>query len=279
MHHIELGGRMKLTSRKLRKLISEAVLKEMASFAGIGSSMTNLLETYVIPYKDRIRFEIEDDGYSITVNMYLINNLKEKISERKVLIGFIAADFVGDMCADCYIVGLSATAGGENMKQAGVASFRNDLIDDDLFKYGSYGPILYELCLETVSKKENTYLTCDKNSLQPAAYNVWAYYLLGRPDVIKYQLDPMRVPREFRITPDNPKDDCDTGDPPTNDTAEEFYMTKTSRLVHPQGPGDDPKGMYKAYTDYLQLEDPIMKGYRKESTPFLDLIASFGMIL
>ena len=117
--------------------------------------------------------------------------------------------------------------------------------------------------------------------MEPAAYNVWAYYLLGRSDVDKYQLDPMRVPREFRITPDNPKDDCDTGDPPTNDTAEEFYMHRTSRLVHPQGPDDDPEGMYRAYTDYLKTEDPIMKGYRKESTPLLDLIGpnGLGMIL
>ena len=214
--------------------------------------------------------------------MYLLLiDIDQKPTGEKVLIGFVMSDFVGDMCANSYIIGLSATAGGENMKQAGVASFRNELIDIDLFKYGSYGPILYDLCLEVISKKDNTYLTCDKNSLEPAAYNVWAYYMFERSDVEieKFQLDPMRIPREFRITPDDPSDDCDTGLPPTNDTAEEFYMANTSRLIYSQGPDDDQKGMFRAYTDYLKEKDPIMKGYRKNSTPLLDLITKLEMII
>ena len=273
---------MKLTRRQLRRLIKE-MANPKPKFPGIGESITNKIETYIIPYKDRVRFEINDGSDSIEVNMYLhlIDKTTKMVSEKKVLIGTVIADFVGDMCADCYIVGLSGTLGGENRTKRVIFGFRDDLVDDDdsLFKYGSYGPLLYEICLEVVSKKGNAYMTCDKNSLEPAAYNVWAYYMFERSDVEieKFQLDPMRIPREFRITPDDPSDDCDTGLPPTNDTAEEFYMANTSRLIYSQGPDDDQKGMFKAYTDYLIEKDPIMKGYRKNSTPLLDLIGPNGL--
>ena len=277
---------MKLTRRQLRKLIREMYspnFEFMGMMSDIGSPMVKQLVTYLMPYRDRVRFEIDDAAGSIEINMYLhlIDKKTQKVSKKKVLIGTVIADFVGDMCANCYIVGLSGTLGGENRTKKVMFGFRDDLVgdDDSLFKYGNYGPILYELCLEVISRKDNTYMTCDKNSLEPAAYNVWAYYLFERSDVEKYQLDPMRIPREYRITPDDPSDDCDTGLPPTNDTAEEFYMNKTSRLIYPQGPDDDRKGMFKAYTDYLIEKDPIMKGYRKNSTPFLDLIENLGMII
>ena len=257
---------MKITRRQLRSLIREMYspnFELMGTMSDIGSPMVKQLATYIIPYQGRVSFEIKERGDSISVDMYL----------NDVLVGFVAADFVGDMCADCYIIGLSSTAGGENTKPGDIAQFRNDLINDDRIEYGSYGPILYELCLELASKKgPEVYLTCDKNSLEPAAYNVWAYYLDNRPDVIKKQLDPERVPAEFRITPEDPTDDCESL------TSEEFYQFYTQKLVHPQGPSDDPKGMYDEYIDYVKTKDPIMKGYRKNSTPFLNIIKELGMI-
>lgn len=270
---------MKLTRMQLRKLIREMYspnFEFMGMMSDIGSPMVKQLANYIIPYQDRVKFEINDGPTSIEINMYLIN----KKTNKEVLIGTVIADDVGDMCANCYIVGLAGTLGGENRTKKILFGFSDNLVDDadSLFKYGNYGPILYELCLEVISRKDNAYMTCDKNSLEPAAYNVWAYYLFERPDVEKYQLDPMRIPREYRITPDDPSDDCNTGFPPTNDTAEEFYMARTSRIIYPQGLDDDPKGMFKAYTDYLIKEDPIMKGYRKNATPFLDLIESLGML-
>ena len=78
MHLTELGGSMKLASRKLRQLIREAVLKEMSEPPGIGESMTRLLKTYIIPYKDRVRFEIEDDGERIKAIFEEILKIKEK---------------------------------------------------------------------------------------------------------------------------------------------------------------------------------------------------------
>ena len=58
----------------------------------------------------------------------------------------------------------------------------------------------------------------------------------------------------------------------------EYYLFNTDKSVHPQGPSDDPKGMYDEYIDYVKTKDPIMKGYRKNSTPFLNLIKELGMI-
>ena len=68
---------------------------------------------------------------------------------------------------------------------------------------------------------------------------------------------------------------------------EQYYQNFTSNLIHPQGPDEtgelEPeelaKKMYGEYTDYVKTKDPIMKGYRKNSTPFLDLIEELGMIV
>ena len=257
---------MKLTRLQLRKLIKEMYspnFEFMGVMSDIGSPMVKQLATYLMPYQDRVSFDISDKATGVDIKMFLDD----------VEIGYIGADFMGDMCSNCYMVGLASTAGGEIKNNKNLYGFRGELIKDDLFKSGNYGPIIYELCLEIVSEKgSDFYLTCDKNSLDPGAYNVWSYYLHKRPDVITKQLDPLNVPQEFRITPSDPTDDCESHE------AEEYYQTFTSRLVHPQGPDDDPGGMYKAYTDYLIRKDPIMKGYRKESTPFLDFIKELGMI-
>ncbi len=257
---------MKLTRPQLRKLIQEMTAPPvdfMSSMVDIGSPIVKQLFTYIAPYQNRIKFEIDDDASGIDVKMFLDD----------VEIGYIGSDFVGDMCANCYMVGLASTAAGELKSNNLLHGFRDDLITDELFRSGSYGPILYELCLELISQKgKDFYMTCDKNSLDPNAYNVWSYYFYKRPDVFTKQLDPIRVPQEFRITPSDPTDDCDS------DESEEYYQTLTSKLVHPQGPTDDPVGMYGEYIDYVKTKDPIMKGYRKNSTPFLDLIKELGMI-
>ena len=235
----------------------------MGIMSDIGSPMVKQLATYLIPYQDRVRFEIEDSSTNVDVKMFLDG----------VEIGYIGSDFMADMCSNCYMVGMASTASGEEKNDNNLYGFRLDLVKDDLFKIGSYGPILYELCLELISSKgKDSYMTCDKNSLDPAAYNVYAYYFYKRPDVITKQLDPIRVPQEFRITPNDPTDDCESY------TSEEYYLYKTDKGIHPQGPDDDPKGMYGEYIDYVKNKDPIMKGYRKNSTPFLDLIKSLGMI-
>ena len=257
---------MKITRHQLRKLIKEMYspnFEIMGMMSDIGSPMVKQLATYIIPYQDRISFEISERGDSISVNMYLDG----------VHVGYIGADFMGDMCSNCYMVGLASTAGGEIKNNKNLYGFREDLIKDDLFKIGNYGPILYELCLEIISKKgSDFYMTCDKDSLDPNAYNVWSYYFYKRPDVITKQLDPIRVPQEFRITPNDPTDDCESYE------SEEYYQTLTSKLIHPQDPTDDPKGMYGEYIGYVKNKDPIMKGYRKDSTPFLDLVTELGMI-
>ena len=257
---------MKLTRRQLRKLIREMYsppFELMGIMSDIGSPMVKQLATYLIPYQDRVRFEIEDSSTNVDVKMFLDG----------VEIGYIGADFMADMCSNCYMVGMASTASGEEKNDNNLYGFRLDLVKDDLFKTGSYGPILYELCLELISLKgKDSYMTCDKNSLDPAAYNVYAYYFYKRPDVITKQLDPIRVPQEFRITPNDPTDDCESY------TSEEYYLYKTDKGIHPQGPDDDPKGMYDEYIDYVKSKDPIMKGYRKNSTPFLDLITDLGMI-
>ena len=257
---------MKLTRIQLRKLIKEMYspnFKFMGIMSDIGSPMVKQLATYLIPYQGRVRFEIEDSSTGIDIKMFLDG----------AQIGYIGADFMADMCSNCYMVGMSSTAAGEERNDNNLYGFRLDLIKDDLFKIGSYGPILYELCLELISLKgKDSYMTCDKHSLDPAAYNVYSYYFYKRPDVITKQLDPIRVPQEFRITPNDLTDDCGSG------TSEEYYLFNTDKSVHPQGPSDDPKGMYGEYIDYVKTKDPIMKGYRKNSTPFLNLIKELGMI-
>lgn len=257
---------MKLTRQQLRKLIREMYspnFEFMGMMSDIGSPMVKQLATYIIPYQGRVSFDIENSSMGIDIKMFLDGTQ----------VGYIGADFMADMCSNCYMVGMSSTAAGEERNDNNLYGFRLDLIKDDLFKVGSYGPILYELCLELISLKgKDSYMTCDKKSLDPAAYNVYAYYFYKRPDVITKQLDPERVPVEFRITPNDPTDDCESH------TSEEYYQFYTSKLVHPQGPDDDPKGMYDEYIDYVKTKDPIMKGYRKNSTPFLNLIKELGMI-
>lgn len=271
-HHTGRGGNMKLTRRQLRNLIREMYspnFEFMGMISDIGSPMVKQLATYLIPYQDRISFEIDDRPKSgIDIRMYLDRHINNN-----QLLGFIGADYMGDMCSDCYMVGIASTYSGEMKGGKPVFGFMKGSVQNKLFSTGNYGPILYELCLEVISTKVPvSYMTCDKDSLEPGAYNVWSFYLNDRPDVITKQLDPERVPKEFRITPEDPTDDCGS------ETSEEYYQFYTQKLVHPQGPDDDPKGMYGEYIDYVKTKDPIMKGYRKNSTPFLDLISELGMI-
>ena len=137
---------MKLTRQQLRKLIKEMYspnFELMGIMSDIGSPMVKQLATYLIPYQGRVSFEIEDSSIGIDIKMFLDG----------AQIGYIGADFMADMCSNCYMVGMSSTAAGEERNDNNLYGFRLDLIKDDLFKIGSYGPILYELCLELISSK------------------------------------------------------------------------------------------------------------------------------
>ena len=120
---------MKLTRMQLRKLIREMYspnFEFMGMMSDIGSPMVKQLATYLIPYQDRVRFEIEDSSSTVDVKMFLDD----------VEIGYIGADFMADMCSNCYMVGMSSTAAGEERNDNNLYGFRLDLIKDDLFKVG-----------------------------------------------------------------------------------------------------------------------------------------------
>ena len=122
---------MKLKRIQLRKIIREMYspnFEFMGMMSDIGSPMVKQLANYIIPYQDRVRFEIEDSSLGIDIKMFLDD----------VEIGYIGADFMADMCSNCYMVGMSSTAAGEERNDNNLYGFRLDLIKDDLFKIGSY---------------------------------------------------------------------------------------------------------------------------------------------
>ena len=96
---------MKLTRRQLRKLIKEMYspnFEFISLMSDIGSPMVKQLAKYLIPYKDRLKFDIGEDSMSIDIAMILDG----------FQIGRIGADFLGDMCNNCFVVGFSETVGG-----------------------------------------------------------------------------------------------------------------------------------------------------------------------
>jgi hypothetical protein len=249
----------------------------MSLMSDVGSPMVKQIVKYLIPYKDRLSFEIKDTSDSIDIKMNFDGGY----------VGEIGADFVGDMCKNCYIVGLSRTAAGELADPdfpAGQKEMYRRI--HPAFQIKGYGPILYELCLELVSRRgPDIYLTPDRDSLSPDAYKVWEYYFYKRDDVEKTQLDPAAIPgshnsipEKFKHTPFDDSDDCD------NQTSEIYYQQplnkKTEAQIYSQGPEDDHliDQMFKDYMDHVVNSDPIMKGYRKNSTPFLSVITKLRMI-
>ena len=255
---------MKLTRIQLRKLIREMYspnFEFMSDMVDVGSPMVNQIIKYLLPFKNNLKFVIETNNTeSVEIKMFF----------NGIDIGEIAADYFPD-CANCYIVGYSDTFGGLKSRIQKRHPFYDKI--DRFFRSKGYGPILYELCLELVSQKgKDFYLTGDKNQLSPAAYNVWSYYMTDRDDVQKKILDPASVPPEYRISKNDMTDDCD------GPTSEEYYSILTGRSVHAQGPDEDHDTMYKSYIDYIKTKDPIMRGYRKNSTPFLEVVNNLGMI-
>ena len=107
---------MKLTRYQLRKLIKE--MTTTPNPGSISESISSKIETYIMPYKDRVSFEIKSTSLGVDIKMFLDS----------VEVGYIGADFMGDMCSDCYMVGLASTASGEERNDNHVYGFRLDLI-------------------------------------------------------------------------------------------------------------------------------------------------------
>jgi len=258
---------MKLTRRQLRHLISKAILKESAAASppvdfmydmiDVGSAMVKQLFKYVYPHRDKLSFKIEQDDFNVKVFMYYdniqIGSVKSKLSKPK-----------------------NATHNPKKEKinlfeiKAAYLSLGKDV--PELFKEKGFGPILYELCLETVSAKgSNYYLTCDRYSLQPDAYNVWAFYYHNRRnDVKQKQLDNSFLPSQYSIT-DNPNLRY------AGFTSEDFYSAFTEKLIFPQGPDEDEDEMIEDYMKYAEKKDPLMKAYRKDDAPFLTILKLYGV--
>ena len=170
---------MKITKKQLKQIISKAILKESAG----GSppvdfmydmidfkSMVKQLFKYVYPHRDKLSFKIEQDDFNVKVFMYYdniqIGSVKSRMSNPK------------DEMQDFKFNPKKEKINLFEIKSA-YLSLGKDV--PELFKEKGFGPILYELCLEVVSAKgSNYYLTCDRYSLQPDAYNVWAFYYHNR---------------------------------------------------------------------------------------------------
>ena len=262
---------MKLTRRQLRYLISEAILKESAGASppvdfmydmiDVGSAMVKQLFKYVFPYRDRLSFKIEQDDFNVKVFMYYdniqIGSVKSRLTEPK------------DETRPAKFNPRKEKINLFEIKSAYLSLIKDVPV---LFKEKGFGPILYELCLEVVSGKGNNYyLTCDRYSLQPDAYNVWAFYYHNRRnDVKQKQLDNSYLPSQYSIT-DNPNLRY------PGFTSEEFYSAFTEKLVFPQGDDEDEDETIGDYMKYAEKKDPLMKAYRKDNAPFLTILKLFGV--
>ena len=250
---------MKLTKSQLKKIIREMYspnFEFIGSMSDIGDPMVKQLSKYILPFKKRLTFKIMNTDVSVRVYMYFDNyevvSVKSSINSK----------------------GYPDLPSKENMTLFSVSSaflkLKNPV--DALFKEKGFGPIAYEICLELVSMKgPEFYLTSDRHSLQPDAYNVWEYYFKKRPDVVQKQIDNMHLPLNHRITPD-------PGDDYPSFTSEEYYEDFEETLVWAQGPDEDEDLTMKQYTDYAQTKDPLMKGYRKNTFPFYETIKVLGLI-
>ena len=254
-------------------MIKEAILKESAAASppvdfmydmiDVGSAMVKQLFKYVYPHRDKLSFKIEQDDFNVKVFMYYdniqIGSVKSRLTEPK-----------DEMQA------VKINPRKEKINLFEIKSAYLSLIKDvpELFKEKGFGPILYELCLEVVSAKgKDYYLTCDRYSLQPDAYNVWAFYYHNRRnDVEQKQLDNSYLPSQYSIT-DNPNLRY------PGFTSEEFYSAFTDKLVFPQSGDEDEDETIGDYMAYAEKKDPLMKAYRKNDTPFLTMLKLFKVKL
>ena len=269
---------MKISRRQLRKLISKSILKESAGASppvdfmydmiDVGSAMVKQLFRYVFPHRDKLSFKIEQDDLNVKVFMYYdniqIGSVASRISESK---NEMHAFRFG--MKNSYSDSKKETINLFEIKSA-YLSLGKDV--PALFKEKGFGPILYELCLEVVSAKgSNYYLTCDRYSLQPDAYNVWAFYYHNRRnDVKQKQLDNSFLPSQYSIT-DNPNLRY------PGFTSEDFYSAFTEKLIFPQGPDEDEEQTIEDYINYAKKKDPLMKAYRKDDAPFLTMLKLYGV--
>jgi hypothetical protein len=262
---------MKLTRRQLRYLISEAVFKESAGASppvdfmydmiDVGSPMVKQLFKYVFPHKNKLSFKIEQDDFNVKVFMYY-NNIQ---------IGSVKSRLANPRHGrqDPKFNPRKETINLFEIKSA-FLSLGKDV--PELFKEKGFGPILYELCLEVVSAKgKDYYLTCDRYSLQPDAYNVWAFYYHNRRnDVEQKQLDNSFLPSQYSIT-DNPNLRY------PGFTSEDFYDAFTEKTIFPQGADEDEDETIGDYMEYAKKKDPLMKAYRKDDAPFLTMLKLYGV--
>ena len=272
---------MILSRKQLRQIIREMYspnFEFMGIMSDIGSPMVKQLAKYVIPHQNALNFRISQDKYNVRVFMYYKNTEIGSVKARLLDPEYGKFDPKFDPKKEKI-----------NLFEIKSAFLKLGQDVPLLFKEKGFGPIMYELCLEIVSTmkdsegERNYYLTCDRNSLQPDAYNVWAFYYHNRRnDVEQKQLDSSYLPDEYSIT----------GNPNlryTGFTSEDFYEMFRETPIFPQGPppgvptDEEIKNHAKQtignYIDYAKSKDPLMKAYRKNETPFYNLINELGMII
>ena len=250
----------------MRKLIKEMYspnFEFMGVMSNIGSPMVKQLAKYVIPHQDALNFRISQDKYNVRVFMYYKN----------AEIGSVKARII-DPEYSKFDPKFDAKKEKINLFEIKSAFLKLGQDVPSLFKENGFGPIMYELCLEVISSMgKDYYLTCDRNSLEPDAYNVWSFYYHNRRnDVEQKQLDSSYLPDEYSIT----------GNPNlryTGFTSEDYYEMFRETPVFPQGPNEEPNKTIGNYIDYAKSKDPLMKAYRKNSTPFYNLLKELEMII
>ena len=229
----------------------------MADMSDIGDPMVKQLFKYIVPYRQRIQFTINDMKQRIEIKMYFDGKI----------IGSISANQLGPGdCNNAYSVGLSEILGagwygGSEYEDQDVSGI------PPLFKDKSgYGPILYELMLEYISIEHKGQLTQDREEVSDHAYGTWEYYFYKRPDVFKNQLDlsgDTNAP--WKLTKGDPSDDC------WETASMEHYEINTDQ--DPWGDVPTPE-----YIEYIQTSDPLMKTYYKKDNPFYRMIDSLKLI-
>jgi len=70
-----------------------------------------------------------------------------------------------------------------------------------------WGPLLYDLAMEFATRQGGG-LAADRDSVSSSARQVWSKYDTARPDVKPVQLDRLGGERKYKLTPDDPSDDC-----------------------------------------------------------------------
>lgn len=70
-----------------------------------------------------------------------------------------------------------------------------------------WGPLLYDLAMEFATQQGGG-LASDRGDVSSSARGVWSKYDTARPDVKPVQLDRKGGERKYKLTPDDPSDDC-----------------------------------------------------------------------